>query len=177
MERFHHFWWYSPGIPWGFSHILLFSPPIRRFAWHARVWSRRHGTPRYSRNAAEPLGFGWEMVAFDGFWGWVASFASFGGGHDDVFVVCCFFCPPPQKKKKTKGFQHVSTKLKMLRLPFEEFCLHLPWHLYGHVVLYSYIFDDVRWYFKKLRLVIVASVSAVAAVAAAAKGLDFTNNP
>lgn len=62
----------------------------------------------------------------------------------------------------------------MLRLPFEELCLHLPWHLYGHVVLYDYMFDDGRWYFKKLRLVIVASV---AAVAAAVEGLDFMNNP
>ena len=106
MERFHHFWWYSPGIPWGFSHILLFSPPIRRFAWHARVWSRRHGTPRYSRNAAEPLGFGWEMVAFDGFWGWVASFASFGGVMMMFLLFVVFFCaPPPKKKNKTKGFQ------------------------------------------------------------------------
>lgn len=51
----------------------------------------------------------------------------------------------------------------MLTLPFEELCLHLPWHLYGHVVLYNYMFDDGRWYFKKLRFVIVASIAAVAA--------------
>lgn len=112
-------------------------------------------------------------MAFDGFWGWVASFASFGGVMMMFLLFVVFFCPPPKKNKNKR----VSTKLKMLRLPFEEFCLHLPWHLYGHVVLYNYIFDDGRWYFKKLRLVIVASVSAVAAVAAAAEGLDFTNNP
>ena len=41
-------------------------------------------------------------------------------------------------------------------------------------MLYDYMFDDGRWYFKKLRLVIVASV---AAVAAAVEGLDFMNNP